>query len=1251
MNEVNSSAVLEMVVRATQLGWWEWEIGTERTFYSAGWKRQLGYADEELSNGLDEWRSRVHPEDLARLQRVFSEYLAAPTSHYESEFRMRHRDGAWRWIRAFAHLIFDSEGRPQRLLGSHLDITEFKRNELALSQANRMLRLRTEANAAVTRVADELTFLRHVCHAAVHTGGYAGAWVLSCDSNPQVRAEAGEVASELVGLDESDPVTAALRTGEPQWARAGLRWSDENSARVGQVLENGTILVLPLLVEGDPCGVLVVRATVEDEMGPAQAAALLELAHDVAVGVQMMRTRLERDRAMQALSRSESRLEVAERIAHVGCWEWNRLTREVFLSAEAYRIFGLPSDGGCPETGRLLELVHPEDRDRVRRLANDQVFQDGVAETEFRVVRPDGTTRYVLSRVAGPGGERTANSALLIGTVQDITDRRRAEDVLRANIARALCQEATLLELMRPGTLPQGDLPAALQRLTEAAARALGVARVSVWRLTEDRQAIECLDLFDLATEQHSSGGRLSAASCPRYFAGLADAEVLTADDARSDPRTAELDESYLRPLGITALMDVPLRLKDEVAGVLCHEHIGEPRRWTPEERTFALAISGLATLCFEEDARRRAQEERAKSEQAYAALVSSVDGIVWEVELPSYRFLYVSPQAERLLGYPIDRWINDANFWIEHMHPDDRAWAPLFCERATAARQDHEFYYRMVRADGQIVWLHDLVTVVLENGVPCRLRGIMVDVTETKRAEEALHAREQEYRALVENSPDVVCRYGRDGRRIYVNLSGEKLFNRGRSELVGTRGVDEQPGHPGLRRFYELLQQVLATGRPAELDLELDYLSLPNPPIHYVRLVPERDPQGNVVSVLGIGRDITAMRETERKLRESEERLRQSQKMEAVGRLAGGIAHDFNNLLAVIQLQSDLLLADSSPESMREGVEEIKAAAERASNLTRQLLTFSRRGMPQVRVLDLAEVLSSISVLLRRLLGEDIALETRFARGLPQVQADRGMMEQVIMNLAVNARDAMPDGGRLLIELAVEEVDAGRAEARPGVEPGTFVSLTVTDTGCGIREDDLPHVFEPFFTTKDVGRGTGLGLSTVFGIVQQHRGWVEVSSTAGQGATFGVFLPAAPHSVAAPATQNRRAAPSQGTERILLVEDDLAVRPLTQMALERHGYSVIAADSGVEALALWEEHGDSVDLLLTDLVMPGGVSGAQLAERLLAERPGLKVIYMSGYSDDVIERRLPAGTEGHFLSKPFSMGDLLAQVRRCLAK
>ena len=367
------------------------------------------------------------------------------------------------------------------------------------------------------------------------------------------------------------------------------------------------------------------------------------------------------------------------------------------------------------------------------------------------------------------------------------------------------------------------------------------------------------------------------------------------------------------------------------------------------------------------------------------------------------------------------------------------------------------------------------------------------------------------------------------------------------------------------------------------------------------------------------------------------------------MGRLAGGIAHDFNNLLAVIQLQSDLLLADQRATGMSEGVQQIKGAAERASQLTRQLLTFSRREMPQARLIDLAEVMGSMSSLLRRVLGEDIALEDAFAPALPLVQADPGMMEQVIMNLAVNARDAMPDGGRLTIALAAVQADAARVEAHEGVKPGSFVCLTVTDTGGGIKPGDLPHIFEPFFTTKEVGRGTGLGLSTVFGIAQQHGGWVEVESEPGRGASFRFFLPAVLQGPPRPRAAGSNGSLPRGSEQILLVEDDPSVRPLARLALERFGYRVHAADSAAAALDVWEEHGRSTDLLLTDLVMPGGVGGAELAERLLSLRPDLKVMYMSGYSNDLVGRRHSTAAGRHFLAKPFSIADLLQNVRRCL--
>jgi CheY-like chemotaxis protein len=370
---------------------------------------------------------------------------------------------------------------------------------------------------------------------------------------------------------------------------------------------------------------------------------------------------------------------------------------------------------------------------------------------------------------------------------------------------------------------------------------------------------------------------------------------------------------------------------------------------------------------------------------------------------------------------------------------------------------------------------------------------------------------------------------------------------------------------------------------------------------------------------------------------------------MEAVGQLAGGIAHDFNNMLAVIHMQCALLLEEQAlPSEVREGVSEILAAAERASNLTRQLLLFSRRQVSQPIDLDIGETTSTMTRLMRRVLGEDIRLETRFAPGLPLVHADPGMMEQVLMNLAINARDAMPDGGTLTIALEQVQVDATRAALHAGRSAGRYVCLTVSDTGTGIAPDALPHIFEPFFTTKEVGKGTGLGLATVFGVVEQHQGWIEVESTVGRGTSFRVLLPAVQHGVAATVAETAARA-SAGTETILLVEDEPAVRASTRRVLELYGYRVIEAESGEQALSRWAAERTAIRLVVMDLVMPGGLSGRQLADRLLAERPDLPVLFITGYSPDIVRKVLKLDDPATLLRKPFGARELAEAVRRVL--
>jgi signal transduction histidine kinase/ActR/RegA family two-component response regulator len=383
--------------------------------------------------------------------------------------------------------------------------------------------------------------------------------------------------------------------------------------------------------------------------------------------------------------------------------------------------------------------------------------------------------------------------------------------------------------------------------------------------------------------------------------------------------------------------------------------------------------------------------------------------------------------------------------------------------------------------------------------------------------------------------------------------------------------------------------------------------------------------------------------------LAETQGQLEQAQKMDAIGRLAGGVAHDFNNLLTVILGRTDILLHPLKPEDpMRRGIELIQRTAGRAADLTRQLLAFSRKQVLEPVILDLSAVTTDMKDMLGRLIGEDIALLTTPTPGLGRVKADRGQIEQVVMNLTVNARDAMPQGGRLILETANVELDDEYVRRHVGARPGPHVMLAVSDTGTGIPREIQAQIFEPFFTTKEQGKGTGLGLATVYGIVKQSGGYIEVDSEPGQGTTFRIYLPRLEAEAVTVDRNARPAAAAGGTETILLVEDEEGVRELARDILRASGYTVLEARNGPEALLLCERHQGPLDMLLTDVVMPR-MSGRELAERLAPLRPELSVLYMSGYTDDAVIRHgvLAAGTA--FLQKPFTPAALVLRVRETL--
>jgi PAS domain S-box-containing protein len=511
-------------------------------------------------------------------------------------------------------------------------------------------------------------------------------------------------------------------------------------------------------------------------------------------------------------------------------------------------------------------------------------------------------------------------------------------------------------------------------------------------------------------------------------------------------------------------------------------------------------------------------------------------------------------------------------------------------------------------------------------------------------RAEQALHESEQRFRDLFEGSPDAIFVEDFDGTVLDVNPVGCRLHSMSRDELVGRKVTELVP--PDLRDEVQESFQALVDGTLQQVEgasWTRDGRAVP------VEVRVNRISYAGRKAVLLHVSDISQRKQSEAALRRLEEELRQSQKMEAIGQLAGGVAHDFNNILTVIHGHGSLLKANASLDATGgRSAHQIIQAAERAASLTRQLLAFSRRQVIQSRKLDLNEVVTNMTRMLGRILGEDIAVQLHYSPRPALVLADASMMEQVVLNLAVNARDAMRQGGLLTIRVSAIEFKQGDPE-HADRRHGQFVCLTVTDTGCGIPAENLPRIFEPFFTTKEVGKGTGLGLATVYGIVRQHQGWIEVTSQPGKGATFKVFVPATDGSAETGEASASRNAIRGGSETILVVEDETPVRELVCDFLTSCGYKILQAESGLKALELWPQHKDQVDLVLTDLVMPDRINGRELAEKLWLERPHLKVIFTSGYSADVVGKDFVSRTGLSYLQKPYHPHELALAVRDCL--
>jgi PAS domain S-box-containing protein len=651
--------------------------------------------------------------------------------------------------------------------------------------------------------------------------------------------------------------------------------------------------------------------------------------------------------------------------------------------------------------------------------------------------------------------------------------------------------------------------------------------------------------------------------------------------------------------------------------------------------------------VCMYTDITRSLVAERQvdESEARYHHVAANVPGLVYRwIYRPdgTGRYTFVSEGSRTVFGVAPEEALADPAALIDLIHLQDRPSFIALARQAAQTLAPFRWEGRVFRRGGEERFIQVAARAERVAGGSVVSDGLVMDVTELRDASRRLHEREQHFQSLFDNNPDAVFLMGTDGRFQRLNPVAVDVIGRRPEELVGT---DFQP----LVWPDDLPVAIANFGRAVHGEALRYEISLRHRDGRRVPTAITLVPifmEGAVEGVFGIAKDLTGQRDLETQ-------LRQALKMEAVGRLAGGIAHDFNNLLTVITSYTQMALAELEPRSgVAADLEEVQRAANRAAGLTRQLLAFSRQQVLLARRLDVNALVEGMVGMLRRLIGEDITLHTALDASLWPVEADAGQLEQVLMNLAVNARDAMPDGGTLSVRTGNVRVAAGGDPRRPGLLPGEYATVEVADDGVGMDASIIPNIFEPFFTTRAVGRGTGLGLAMVYGIVKQSGGFIYVDSAPGKGSRFTLLLPRTRRDGGAGHAEDASSpAPLRGSERVLLVEDDDAVRQVATRMLGALGYTVLAAAGGDEAMRLAEEldaQGTKVQLVLTDMVMPG-MSGRAVADRLTARWPGMRVLLMSGYTDDEILRRGLAEAGLPYLEKPFSVEQLAAALRSAL--
>ncbi|OQX18834.1 MAG: hypothetical protein BWK76_06435 [Desulfobulbaceae bacterium A2] len=1212
--------------------------------------------------------------------------------------------------------ILDDVGAITGVFGISRDITDRALIIKELRHLNRTLQALSHSNQILLHASDETTLLDEVCRIVVEDCGYAMVWIglAEHDETRGIRpvAQAGFAPGYLESLDlswaeehhERCPSGRAIHSGRPVLCRD-----------MQNIPDMGSVLVLPLVTAGTPCGALTICAREPDAFPEEEVALLTELANDLSFGLHATRLRAEHSRTTEALRHSESSLRSVLQAAPVGiAVTMDRIILQANFTLSV--ITGYPQNRLVGQPSRLLYADEAE-YERVGREKDAQLRTRGMGVIETRWRHKSGELRDILLSYSPVAPNDHAQGVVF--TAQDITERRKTETALRESAIRHRLVIETAAEGFWMLNLDREtiEVNAALCRMlgytrqemlgrhpaefTDEINRHIFQEQMSRIETTPHRQyEVELrrkdgspIPLFFQATTYFENG---VPQLCFAFVTDLREHQRMESALRRELQRSKDyLDtvEVILLALDrhgrITLLNRKGCELlgceADELLGLSWFEHcLPMPEAMEQSYPMFQRLMAGrieegeyFENHIYTRDGRRRLiawhnsllydesgqicgclgagediteqrqlERELRESSTRFRRLVQSTPVPMCHVSRAG-DITYINDRFSKIFGWTIEDIPTMAECWPKTF-PDpvhrDRvisAWNSAV-KQAARDRSDISAGEFIVTCKNGTLRHVEVAGILLNDGMLLTF----TDLTARRRAEEESR---RLYMAVEQSSSSVIIT-DTDGIIQYVNQAFERVSGYDRSEILGkTPHLLKLTSERQDSAFYRNLVQTVSCGNTWEGRL----VNRRKDGTFYTdegSISPVRDSDGKIINFVAVLHDISKELHLQAEQEHLRDQLHQAQKLESVGRLAGGVAHDFNNKLGVILGYVDIaLMCQATEEKWRRSLEEIRSAAEQSVALTRQLLTFARRQAINPKVLDLNKTVASMLKILRRLIGEDIKLTWSPGADLWPLLLDPAQVDQILANLAVNARDAIGGVGKVRIETANISIDAEYSATLPDAEPGDYVQLTVSDTGCGISPQVMRHIFEPFFTTKAVGEGTGLGLATIFGIVKQNKGFINVHSEPDKGSSFKIYLPRHLGDPQEEEGSEEMLPAAGGSETVLLVEDEIAMLDLSKNMLEELGYTVLASNSPTEAVRLVQEHPGGIDLLIADVVMPE-MNGRHLADQILTLRPDIRYLFVSGYTADVIAERGVLNEGIQFLQKPFSRVTLARKIREILA-